>query len=188
MPFWSSPRPDTGLAAFPSVPVWFTVLLLAIALERLAELLVSVRHTRWARERGGVEYGSGHYPAMVAVHTGLLIGMWAEVAFAHRPFVPAVGWPALGVVVATQVVRWWCVRSLGPRWNTRVIVVPGLPLVARGPYRRLRHPNYLVVTLEGIALPLVHTAWLTALLFTVANAVVLAVRLRVENAALEPAS
>ncbi len=187
MPFLSSPLPD-ALATLPAVPAWCAVLLLAVALERLAELLVSVRHTRWARERGGVEHGSGHYPAMVAVHTGLLIGMWAEVALAHRPFVPALGWPAFGVVVATQVARWWCVRSLGPRWNTRVIVVPGLPLVQRGPYRRLRHPNYLVVTLEGAALPLVHTAWLTALLFTVANALVLAVRLRVENAALEPAS
>jgi len=174
-------------AALP-VPGWFALLLLAVAGERSAELLTSARHARWARARGGVEHGRGHYPAMVAVHCGLLAGAAAEVALCDRPFVPALGWPALGATAAAQVLRWWCVRSLGPRWNTRVIVVPGLPLERRGPYRRLRHPNYAVVAVEGVALPLVHGAWLTALAFTVANAAVLAVRLRVENAALKAAS
>jgi methyltransferase len=87
-------------------------------------------------------------------------------------------------VAGAQALRWWCIAALGPRWNTRVIVVPGLPLVDRGPYRWLRHPNYLAVVAEGAALPLVHTAWATALAFTAANAAVLAVRVRVENAAL----
>jgi len=90
----------------------------------------------------------------------------------------------LALVVASQALRWWCVATLGPRWNTRVIVVPGLPLVRSGPYRLLRHPNYVAVVVEGAALPLVHAAWMTALAFTVANAAVLAVRLRVEDAAL----
>ncbi|GAB3170659.1 isoprenylcysteine carboxyl methyltransferase family protein [Streptomyces incanus] len=170
-----------GVAA---LPVWLVVLVAAVAAERMAELVVSVRHSRWARARGGVEHGRGHYPVMVALHTALLAGVLVEVAVAGRAFVPVVGWSALCAVVLLQGLRWWCVRSLGPRWNTRVIVVPGLPLVRRGPYRWLRHPNYLVVAAEGVALPLVHSAWLTALLFTAANAAVLTVRLRVENAAL----
>jgi methyltransferase len=88
------------------------------------------------------------------------------------------------LVLASQALRWWCIATLGRRWNTRVIVVPGLPLVRSGPYRFLRHPNYVAVVVEGLALPLVHACWVTALVFTVANAFVLAVRLRVENAAL----
>ena len=88
------------------------------------------------------------------------------------------------LVLGSQALRWWCIATLGRRWNTRVIVVPGLPLVRSGPYRLLRHPNYVAVVVEGLALPLVHACWVTALVFTVANAFVLAVRLRVENAAL----
>jgi methyltransferase len=90
----------------------------------------------------------------------------------------------LALVVASQALRWWCITTLGNQWNTRVIVVPGLPLVRRGPYGVIPHPNYVAVVVEGLALPLVHTAWVTALVFTVANALLLAVRIRVENAAL----
>ena len=110
------------------------------------------------------ETGQGHYPAMVALHTGLLAACPAEVWLADRPFVPALAWPMLAVLAAAQALRWWCIHTLGPRWNTRVIVVPGLPLVTGGPYRWrwLRHPNYVAVVAEGVALPLVHTAWVTA--------------------------
>ncbi|NEB77622.1 isoprenylcysteine carboxyl methyltransferase family protein [Streptomyces sp. SID14478] len=166
------------------VPVWLVLVVGAVAGERMLELVVSSRHARWARAHGGIEFGNRHYPVMVAIHTALLAGMLLEVALRDRPFVPAVGLSALAVVVLLQGLRWWCIRCLGPRWNTRVIVVPGLPLVRRGPYRWLRHPNYAVVVAEGIALPLVHGAWLTSLLFTLANSAVLAVRLRVENTAL----
>jgi methyltransferase len=163
---------------------WYTVLVLAVGLERVAELVVSKRHAAWAFSRGGVEYGRGHYVAMVALHTGLLAGAVAEVWLLDRPFLPALGWTMLVLVVAAQGLRWWCIHTLGRQWNTRVIVVPGLPLVTRGPYRVLRHPNYVAVVVEGVALPLVHTAWVTALLFTVLNAGLLAVRIRVEDAAL----
>ena len=88
------------------------------------------------------------------------------------------------VVLATQALRWWCIATLGHRWNTRVVVVPGLSRITHGPYRWLRHPNYVAVVLEGAALPLVHTAWATALTFTVLNAALLRVRLRVEEQAL----
>jgi methyltransferase len=122
---------------------------------------------------------------MVVLHTGLLVACLIEAA--HRSFIPALGWPMIAVVVLAQALRWWCIAVLGPRWNTRVIVVPGLPLVERGPYRWLRHPNYVAVVLEGIALPLVHSAWITAVVFTVVNAGLLRVRISSENAALAQA-
>lgn len=152
---------------------WFDLLVALTAVERLAELVVSARNARWSFARGGVESGRGHFPAMVALHTGLLLACVIEVHAADRPFLPWLGWPALALVLASQGLRWWCIATLGPRWNTRVIVVPGLPLVHRGPYRWLSHPNYVAVVVEGIALPLVHTAWVTALGFTVLNAVLL---------------
>lgn len=163
----------------------FTVLVALVGLERLAELVVSKRNARWSLARGGVETGQRHYVAMVILHTGLLIGAVVEVWVRRPDFLPALGWPMLALVLASQALRWWCIQTLGPRWNTRVIVVPGLPLVSKGPYRRLSHPNYVAVVVEGAALPLVHTAWMTAVVFTLLNAALLTVRLRVENAALQ---
>ena len=162
----------------------FTALVLAVGVERLAELALSRRHAAWAFSHGGEEFGRGHFPPMVALHTGLLVGALAEVWILERPFLPILGWTALAVVAASQMLRWWCIASLGRQWNTRVIVVPGLPLVGRGPYRLLRHPNYVAVVLEGAALPLVHSAWATAAGFTVLNAVLLARRIHVEEQAL----
>ena len=156
----------------------FFVVVGATAAERLVELVVSTRHARWAFASGGVERGQGHFPAMVALHTGLLVACVVEVLVADRPFLPALGWPALVAVLAAQGLRWWCVGTLGRQWNTRVVVVPGLPRVATGPYRYLRHPNYLAVVVEGLALPLLHTAWVTAVVFTLLNAVLL-VRFRI---------
>ncbi|MBN6050975.1 hypothetical protein JYK22_03425 [Nonomuraea sp. RK-328] len=169
--------------------LWYLTLILLVGLERLAELRLARRNARWSLERGGVVTGQGHYTWMVALHTGLLAGAPLEVALADRPFLPVLGWPMLALVVAAQALRWWCITALGPRWNTQVIVVPGLPLVTRGPYRFgwLRHPNYVAVVVEGAALPLVHTAWITALAFTVLNAVLMVVRIRCENAALATA-
>jgi len=164
---------------------FYVALVVAVALERLAELVVSRRNLAWARSRSGCEYGFGHYPLMVCLHTGLLVACLIEAA--HRSFVPALGWPMLVVVVLAQALRWWCITILGPRWNTRIIVVPGLPLVDRGPYRWLRHPNYVAVVLEGLALPLVYSAWVTALVFTAVNAALLRVRISTENAALAQA-
>lgn len=169
----------------PDLSLWlFTGLILLVGLERLAELVVSTRHAAWARARGGVERGRSHYPLMVALHSGLLVGALAEAWVADRPFLPWLGWPMLVLVLLSQGLRWWCISTLGPQWNTRVIVVPGLSLVRAGPYRHLAHPNYVAVVLEGLALPLVHSSWVTALGFTLANAGLLSERIRVENAAL----
>jgi methyltransferase len=125
---------------------------------------------------------------MVVLHTGLLVGCLLEVWLLHPEFHPALGYPMLALVVASQALRWWCIATLGRRWNTRVIVVPGLPLVTGGPYRLTSHPNYVAVVVEGLALPLVYSAWISALVFTACNAVLLTVRLRVENAALATAA
>jgi methyltransferase len=170
-----------------SSSTWFVVLIALVGLERLAELVVSQRNTAWSLQRGGREYGAGHYPFMVVLHSGLLVGALVEVLVADRPYVPALAWTMLALVALAQGLRWWCITTLGRRWSTRVVVVPGLPLVTGGPYRWLRHPNYVAVVVEGFALPLVHSAWLTALVFTVANAALLRVRIGVEDAALAEA-
>lgn len=167
---------------------WYALLLLATVCQRLAELVRTRRNAAWARTRDGVEHGRGHYPAMVALHTGLLVCCLAEPLLLHRPFLPALGWPMLALVLLAQAVRLWCMSTLGPRWTTRVVVLPGAPLVRTGPYRFLHHPNYAVVVVEVAALPLVHTAWVTAAVFSAANALLLTVRVRCENAALAAAA
>lgn len=168
---------------------WYAALVGVVVLARLAELVVARRHLQWALARGGVEHGAGHYPVMVALHTAFLVASLVEVPLADRPFLPWLGWPALAVLVAAHVLRWWCITSLGRRWTTRVVVLPGAPLVTRGPYRWLRHPNYVAVAMEIAALPLVHTAWVTAAVFTVLNAaLLLGVRIPAEERALAGAA
>ena len=163
----------------------YLALLAGTGVERLVELVLSTRHARAAFARGGVEYGRGHYPAMVALHVGLLLACAVEVLLAGRPFLPWLGWPMLALVLLSQALRYWCIVTLGRQWNTRIIVVPGAERVTGGPYRILPHPNYVAVAVEGLALPLVHTAWITALGFTVINAVLLiGVRIPAEDRAL----
>ena len=164
--------------------MWYVLLIAVVACERLAELVIARRNLAWSLERGGVEVGAGHYPVMVVLHTAFLVGCLAEVILLDRPFLPALGWSMLAIVVAAQALRWWCITTLGPRWNTRVVVIPGAPRVDGGPYRLFPHPNYVAVVAEGIALPRVHTAWITALVFTVLNAALLTRRITTENAAL----
>ncbi len=164
--------------------MFYYLFIVAIGLERLVELVVSRRNAKWSIANGGKEFGQGHYPVMVSMHALLLVSCVVEVATAHRPFIPWLGWPMVGLVVLSTVVRWWCVTILGKHWNPRLIVIPGAPLVHGGPYRWLHHPNYTAVAVEVAALPLVHSAWVTAIVFSIANAVVLNVRIRAENVAL----
>jgi methyltransferase len=154
--------------------VLYTVFILATGGERIGELVTSRRHAAWAFARGGVESGRGHFPAMVALHTGLLVGALAEAWLLGRPFLPPLGWPMLVVALLCQAGRIWIIRSLGQQWNTRIIVIPGVPLSRRGPYRwGFPHPNYVLVAVEGIAIPLIHTSWITAIAFTILNAILL---------------
>ena len=170
--------------------IWYTLFILATGGERIGELFTSKRHAAWAFARGGVESGREHFPAMVILHTGLLVGSLAEVWLLDRPFIPWLGWPMFVIALACQAGRIWIIRSLGNQWNTRIIVVPGMPLQHRGPYRWtwLRHPNYVLVAVEGIAIPLIYTAWITALVFTVLNAILLlGFRIPAEERALQAA-
>jgi methyltransferase len=167
--------------------VLYTVLVGFVAVERLAELVVAKRNMAWSLERGGRESGFAHYPFMVVLHTGLLAGCLLEVWLGHRSFQAALGWPMLALVVGSQALRWWCICTLGRQWNTRIVVVPGMPRITDGPYRLLSHPNYVAVVVEGLALPLVHDAWLTAIVFSGLNAALLTVRIRAEDVALRAA-
>jgi len=164
----------------------YLAVLAAVVLERGVELWLSERNARRAIARGGVEHGRGHYPVMVALHTGFLLACAAEALVFPRPPPPA-ALLALGGALAAQGLRWWVVAALGERWSTRVVVLPGEPPVTGGPYRWLRHPNYLAVVVEVACLPLAWGSWRTALLFSLGNAALLRVRIRAEERALGPA-
>ena len=154
------------------------VILLLVTLQRLGELWLSNRNTRRLIARGAREVAPGHYPLIVAVHAFWLAALWW--------FAPgrAVDGFWLGIFVLLQLARIWVIATLGPRWTTRIIILPDAPLVATGPYRFVSHPNYLVVIGEIAALPLAFGLWEIALLFSLLNAVVLTIRIRAENQAL----
>ena len=154
-----------------------------VAVQRLFELVLARRNERRARARGAVERGRGHYPFIVALHILWLISTLVE-GLLRGQDLPAY-WPVpLAMFLLVQPLRYWAIFSLGESWNTRILVVPGAKAVGRGPYRYLKHPNYVVVVVEILAFPLIFGAWITALVFTVLNAAVLSVRLREENRAL----
>jgi methyltransferase len=167
--------------------VAFSLLIAAVALQRLWELALSRRHLRALLARGAREVGASHYPWMVALHTAFLVACLAEVWLLGRPFRLPLALGALAVLAVAVALRLWTLASLGERWTTRVLVLPGEPLVTAGPYRWLRHPNYLVVVLELAAIPLVHGAWLTAVVFGLGNLALLRLRIGVEEAALAAA-
>jgi methyltransferase len=154
------------------------LILLLVTLQRVGELWLSRRNTRRLLARGGREHSSGHYPLIVAVHV-----LWLGVLWWLAPLRPVDGfW--LGTFILIEIARVWVLASLGARWTTRIIVLPEVSLVRRGPYRFVDHPNYLVVIAEIAVLPLVFGLWQVALTFSILNAAVLAIRIREENRAL----
>ncbi len=155
------------------------ILALLVALQRLAELVYGRRNATRLLAAGGIEAGAGHYPLLVALHGG-----WLAALFALVPTEAPADWGLLGLYGLLQAGRLWVIASLGGRWTTRVIVLPQAPLVKRGPYRFLRHPNYAVVALEIPVLPLAFGAWQIALAFGLANLALLTHRIRVEERAL----
>jgi methyltransferase len=164
--------------------VLYALLVLLVALGRLIELRIAKRNLRSLLARGGVEAAPGHYRWMVLLHTGFLVSCVLEVWLLGRPFLPALGVPMLLLTVLATGLRYWVISTLDGRWTTRIVVLPGASPVTGGPYRFLRHPNYLAVITEMFALPLVHTAWITAAVFSLLNGLVLRVRIRAEEAAL----
>ena len=155
------------------------LILALVVLLRLAELIHARRNTEALLRRGAMEQGGGHYPLFVLLHA-----CWLAALFIAVPRDAAIAWPWLAVFAALQAARLWVILSLGPWWTTRVITLPGAPLIRRGPYRWLNHPNYAVVAAEIAVLPLVFGAWRIALLFSVLNAGLLAWRIRIEERAL----
>jgi methyltransferase len=151
----------------------------SVALIRLAELAYAQRNTERLLDRGGIEHGAQHYRLFVLLHAAWLIALLAVV-----PAETSVNWPLIGLFGALQLARIWVIGSLGPYWTTRVITVPNEPLVAHGPYRWCRHPNYVIVAAEIAVLPLAFGAWAVALAFSLLNAALLGHRVRVEEAAL----
>jgi methyltransferase len=162
--------------------LYYWVFLALLALERVGELVLSRRNASRAFARGAVEVGQRHYRVMAAFHTLFLLACAAEAT--RRSFPGALGWAALGGALAAQALRYWAIATLGERWNVRVIVLPGAVPVVAGPYRWVRHPNYVAVCLEMLCVPLVFGAWWTALAFSAGNALLLLVRIRTEEKAL----
>ncbi len=162
----------------------YTGLVGLVAVARLVELRIAKRNVRNLLAQGGVEAAPGHYPVMVLLHTGFLLACPLEVWLLDRTFRPALAAPMLVLLGLAAALRSWVIASLDGRWTTRIICLPGVPPVLGGPYRFVRHPNYLAVVTEIAALPLVQGAWLTALVFSAANAWLLRVRIRAEEEAL----
>lgn len=164
------------------VAVW--VALAFVALQRLLELRLAQANLCWALSQGGREYGQAHYPLFFLLHIGWMLGWLLEGLIRNQP--SPIWWLWLTVFVLAQGLRYWAIRSLGRYWNTRIIIVPGASRVASGPYRYLRHPNYLAVALELLSLPLVFNAWLTALVASLLNAyLLLFIRIPAEEQALQ---
>jgi len=162
----------------------YTGLIAAVAIQRLGELVVSRRNVARLRDLGALEFGRGHYPWMVALHAGFLVSCVAEVWVLKRPFRPMLAAAMTGVLALGMAIRFWTLHTLDGRWTTRVMVVPGESVVLTGPYRFMRHPNYLAVVLEIAALPLIHGAWITAVVFSILDGLMLAIRVSVEAPAL----
>lgn len=159
-----------------------SVLVLAVglvALQRLSELVVARRNTRRLLAMGGIEAGAAHYPLIVALHAG-----WLAVLLVAIPWdAPVLHLSFVALYLVLQPLRYWTIASLGDRWTTRIIVLPGAPRLRRGPYRYVTHPNYMIVVAEIALLPLAFGAWDIAAVFTVLNGALLTIRIRAENAA-----
>ena len=159
----------------------YIALLVVVGAERLFELGISQSHHRKMAQSGVERMPERHFGAMVFLHTGVLIAAGAEVVFLHRPFIPALGYPMLALFLLTNAIRFWVIRAMREHWTTRVMNSVNVGVVTSGPYRWVRHPNYSAVFFELIALPLIYTAWITALAATALNLWVLHERLAVED-------
>ena len=161
--------------------ILFIALLLAVGALRIVELRISKRHQQQMTSRGATKVKDPYFLWMAMFHTLLLIAAAVEVVLLHRPFFPALAIPMFALFVAANLVRWWVIRTLGEHWNVQVVDSTKLGFISSGPFRYVRHPNYAAVFVEMVALPLIHTAWITALVGAVLHAVILSLRLSVED-------
>lgn len=159
----------------------YLALLLLVALLRIVELQISRRHQREMVARGAAKVNDPRFRWMVLLHTGVLVGAAVEVVFLHRPFIPVLAAICFVIFLAANVVRWWVIRTLGEHWNVQIMNSTGLGVITTGPFRYVRHPNYAAVFVEMLVLPLIHTAWITAIAGSLAHIVVLSQRLSTEE-------
>ncbi|BAQ12044.1 isoprenylcysteine carboxyl methyltransferase [Bacillus sp. OxB-1] len=167
--------------------LFFTVIISIVIIQRLVELAIAKRNEKWMRRQGAFEAGAEHYPVMIMMHAAFFVSLIMEVAMLDRPLSPF--WHfLLPIFLLAQLMRVWCLSSLGKYWNTKILVVPGADVVRKGPYKWLRHPNYVVVSIEILVLPLLFSAYFTALVYSLLNIWMLSVRIPAEEKALRGAT
>jgi len=165
----------------------FTVVITFVILQRLLELFVAKRNEKWMLKRGAYEVGTEHYPIMVAMHLGFFVTLILEVLILDRP--KSSFWiPLVSLFIIAQIIRFWCLLTLGKYWNTKIIILPGADVVRKGPYRFFRHPNYLIVTIELLLLPLIFNAFGTVFIYFLLNIWMLSIRIPLEERALREAT
>lgn len=165
----------------------FFIILSLVIVQRLLELVIARKNEKRMLAKGAYEVGANHYPYMIALHTGFFISLIIEVVYFERGLSPYFLWLFI-IFLAVQALRIWCLASLGPFWNTKIIILPEANVVAKGPYLYIRHPNYVVVCIEIALLPLMFGAYFTAITFTILNFLMLAVRIPTEERALREAT
>ena len=165
----------------------FTVVISIVILQRLIELLIAKRNEKRLLSQGAYEAGAAHYPVMVAMHIAFFVSLITEVMLFSRPL--SALWDVFLIIfLIAQIMRIWCLISLGKFWNTKIIILPGADIVRKGPYKWVRHPNYLIVTTELLILPLMFSSYFTVIIFTLLNGWMLAVRIPAEEKALKEAT
>ena len=162
----------------------FYIIITIVIIQRLVELLIAKRNEKWMRSQGAFEAGAGHYPIMVMMHITFFISLLLEVLVINKPLSPL--WiPLLSLFLIAQLARVWCLTSLGKFWNTKIIILPGADVVKKGPYQFIRHPNYVIVATELLVLPLIFSAYFTAVVFSLLNLWMLSIRIPTEEKALK---
>ena len=165
----------------------FPIVISIVILQRLIELFIAKRNEKWMRSQGAFEAGAAHYPVMVSMHIVFFISLLAEVFLFERALSPL--WIIFLVIfIIAQAARIWCLTSLGKFWNTKIIILPGATVVQKGPYKWVRHPNYIIVATELLVLPLLFSAYLTAIVFSLLNVWMSSVRIPAEEKALKEAT
>jgi methyltransferase len=164
----------------------FTVIISIVILQRVIELIISRRNERWLFSQGAIEYGKDHYKFIVILHTLFFVSMIAEYLISGRYIeFSIINYILLVFFIFLQLMRVWVLSSLGKFWNTKILRIPSTELVSKGPYKYIKHPNYLIVSAEIFILPMIFNLYFTAIVFTILNAVMLRIRIKIENEALK---
>lgn len=164
--------------------MFFLMILTFLVIQRLIELYIASQNERWMLQKGAIVYGQKHYPYMIILHVSFFLILIVEVVLSGQE--PTRFWPILlGTFILLQLARYWVIFTLGKYWNTKIIVLPGADLIEKGPFQYMKHPNYMIVTLELLVVPLMFQAYITAILFFFLNQWMLLIRIREENQALQ---